>query len=311
MAKERIIVDTHVHIFNKIDGMNNAGHTYSIPYGRVKTGAGDIQFMTPSAKETSFTVDVIVEMMDFAGVSKAVLLQNPLIGDQNDVIEDAIAKYPDKFLGTIQVDPTLPNATELIKKYSDNKRHNILKFEMSDGWGWSGVHKGLNLLDECFNPIWKIAEERGLPIIIDPGRPNNAGYQVEAIDNITSQYKGITFILEHLGAMNRENMHLKDRWNQMVSLGKKKNVYMGIASIGSGLRDDFPCWDALELLKEGVDMVGPDKLIWGSDIPGTMKLYTYRQMADMVIKYADFLSEDEKDMIMGGTALKIYKSFSL
>jgi hypothetical protein len=42
-----------------------------------------------------------------------------------------------------------------------------------------------------------------------------------------------------------------------------------------------------------------------------MKLYTYRQMADMVLKYADFLSEDEKDMIMGGTALKIFKSLNL
>lgn len=310
MANKRTIVDIHVHIFNEINGRNNAGPTHSIPYGRVKTGDGEIQFLTPSAKETSFKVDVILEMMKLFGIDKAVLLQNPLIGDVNEVIADAIGKYPDKFIGTIQVDPTLPNAVELIKKYSDNKKHNIIKFEMSDGWGWTGVHKGLSLLDDCFTPIWNIAAERELQVIIDPGRPNNVGYQIEAIDKITTAYPQITFLLEHLGAMNRENMHLKDRWNQMVALGRKENVYLGIASIGAGLRDDFPCRDALKLLREGVDMVGAHKLLWGSDIPGTLKHYTYQQMIDMVVKYADFLSEDEKDMIMGGTALKIFKAFN-
>jgi predicted TIM-barrel fold metal-dependent hydrolase len=310
MSENRIIIDCHVHIFNEINGMCSAGHTHSIPYGKVKTEDGEIQIMPPYSKETSFTAENIVEMMNFAGVSKAILLQNPLMGDQNDIIEDAINQYPDRFIGTIQVDPTLGNAVDLIKKYSDNKKHNILKFEMSDGWGWNGVHKGLYLTDECFKPIWAIASERGLPVIIDPGRPNNAGYQVEAIDAITSAYPQITFILEHLGAMNRENLHLKDRWTQMVSMGKKKNVYLGIAAVASGLREDFPCKDALGLIKEGIELAGSDKLLWGSDIPGTFKQYTYQQMIDIIVKYADFLSEQEKDMIMRGTALKIFKAFN-
>lgn len=310
MSKDRMIIDCHIHIFNEIDGMNNAGHTYSIPYGRVKTGDGEIQFIPPYSRETSFTAENIVEMMKFAGVSKAILLQNPLIGDENDVIEDAIKKYPGRFIGTIQVDPTRPDAADVIRKYSENPRHNILKFEMSDGWGWNGVHKGLYLTDECFTPVWAIASERGLPVVIDPGRPNNAGYQVEAIDHVTSAYPQITFVLEHLGAMNRANLHLKERWTQMVSIGKKKNVYLGIASVASGLRDDFPCREALGLIREGVELAGSDKLIWGSDIPGTFAQYTYPQMIDMIVKYADFLSEDEKDMVMGGTARKVYTALN-
>lgn len=309
MDKKRTLVDIHIHIFNRIEGSNSDGNTSSIPYGKVKTGTGEIQFMTPCSRETAFPADVIVEMMDFAGVSQAVLLQNPLIGIVNDAVAEAIEKYPGRFAGTIQVDPLDPAAVEKIKKYSENPRHNIVKFEMSDGWGWAGVHKGLKLSDECFEPVWKISSERNLQVVIDPGRPNNAGYQVEAIDALTSRYSNLTFILEHLGAMNRECMHLKDRWRQMVSIGKKKNVYLGIASLGSGLREEYPCPQAMELLKEGIGIAGVEKMLWGSDIPGTLKSYTYRQMADMFLNHAGFLSETDKDLIMGENALRVLTGF--
>jgi predicted TIM-barrel fold metal-dependent hydrolase len=305
MKKERMIVDIHIHIFNEINGRNSDGPTSSLQYGRVKTEKGEMQFTPPYSRETSFPLDVIINMMEFTGIDKGVLLQNPVIGIVNDVVAEAVSKYPDKFVGTIQVDPLDPRAVEKIKKYSENPRQNILKFEMSDGWGWSGIHKGLKLSDDCFTPIWKVASERNMPIILDPGRPNNAGYQVEAIDWLTSKYPNLIFILEHLGAMNRECLPLKQRWTEMVALGKKKNIYTGIASIGAGLREDFPCPEALSLLKEGVEMVGVEKILWGSDIPGTLKSYTYGQMADM-IDYADFLTEKDKDLIMGENALRVF-----
>jgi len=265
-----------------------------------------MQFMPPYFKKTSFPADVIAELMDFTGIDKAVLLQNPVLGIVNDQVADAIKKYPEKFAGTIQVDPFDPKAINIIKKYSSNPKHNILKFEMSDSWGWSGIHKNLTLENECFIPIWKIASEKNLQIILDPGRPGNAGYQVEAIDKITDKYKDVTFIIEHLGGMNKENLHLKKRWLQMITLGKKKNVYMGITSIGAGLREDFPCRQALSLLKEAVDIMGAEKLLWGSDLPSNLKYYSYQEMSDMILTYADFLNDTEKTMIMYGNALKVF-----
>jgi predicted TIM-barrel fold metal-dependent hydrolase len=280
--------------------------TSSLSFGRIKNEKEELQFMPPYFKETIFPVDVIVELMDFSGVEKAVLLQNPVIGTVNDEIAEAITKYPTRFAGTIQVDPLDPAATDTIKKYSTNPKHTILKFEMSDGWGWSGIHKGLTLEDDSFTPIWDIASKKRLQVIIDPGRPNNAGYQVEAIDRVTTNYPDTIFIIEHLGGMNKENIHNKKRWLEMIKLGTKKNVFMGLTSIGAGLREDFPCKMALELLKEAYEIMGADKLLWGSDLPSNLKFYTYKEMADMVLSYADFLSGEEKELIMRGNALKIF-----
>lgn len=305
------IIDIHIHIFKKIKGRNSDGVTRGLNYGRIKTSKGEIQFMPPYFKDTSFTSDTIVELMKFSNIKKGILLQNPMIGDVNDEIADAVKKYPDIFAGTIQVDPKAPGAVNLIKKYSANPRQNILKFEMSHGWGWSGIHKNLTVEDEYFTPIWSIASDKNLQVILDPGRPGNAGYQIEEIDRITDKYKDLIFVLEHLGGMNREKLHLKDNWLKMIRLGTKKNVYMGITSIGAGLREDFPCPQALGLLKEAVSIIGAEKLLWGSDLPSNLKFYTYNEMADMIIKYADFLSENEKKMIMSDNALKVFSGLSL
>lgn len=306
MIEDNMVVDIHIHIFNRINGKMKEGLTSSMDFGRIKSNDRVIQFMPPYFKETAFQADTIIELMDFTGIDKAILLQNPVIGTVNDEINEAILKYPDRFAGTIQVDPLDPEAVNIIKKYSSNPRQNILKFEMSDGWGWSGIHKGLTLENDAFIPIWRLASEIGLQVIIDPGRPNNAGYQVEALDRITEKYPDITFILEHLGGMNKENIHNKKRWLEMIKLGRKDNIYLGITSIGAGLREDFPCRMALELLKESFEIVGAEKLLWGSDLPSNLKFYTYKQMADIILSYADFLNLEEKKMIMSGNAMRIF-----
>jgi len=306
----RTIVDIHVHLFDRVEGNSGMGRSSSAPFGRVATGTGPIQFMPPWFRETSFSMDMILEMMDFAGVRKALLLQNPLIGIVNDAIAKAVEARPDRFLGTIQVDPMDEGAAAKIRTYSANPRHAILKFEMSDGWGWSGVHKGLTLEHECFTPIWKAASERGLPVILDAGRPGNAGYQVEAMDRLTDRHPEITFLLEHLGALSPETLHLRERQRALMRIGRKKNVHLGMAALAAGLRESWPYRQSLEILREAVDLVGPEKILWGSDIPGTLKLHTYAQMIQLVSDAAGFLSEADKDLILGGNALRVFPAFA-
>jgi predicted TIM-barrel fold metal-dependent hydrolase len=220
-----------------------------------------------------------------------------------------VEAHPDRFLGTIQVDPLDPAAVETIRRYSSNPRHSILKFEMSDGWGWSGVHRGLTLEHECFEPIWKIASERGLPIVLDGGRPGNAGYQVECMDRLTDSHPELTFLLEHLGALSPETLPLRERQRALVRIGRKKNVHLGMAALAAGMRESWPYRQSLEILKEAVDIVGAEKILWGSDIPGTLKLHTYAQMVQLVSDHADFLSEADKDLILGGNALRLFPAF--
>ena len=82
-------------------------------------------------------------------------------------------------------------------------------------------------------------------------------------------------------------------------------VFFGCAAFSFLLDDEWPYADSLRLLREAVELLGSTKILWGSDIPGTFKKYTYRQMIDIVAKHADFLKPSEIDRIMGLNALDV------
>lgn len=59
-----------------------------------------------------------------------------------------------------------------------------------------------------------------------------------------------------------------------------------------------------------MDMVGVDKLMWGSDYPRTITAITYRMSYDFILK-SDILTLEEKRAFLGGNAKKFYGFGSL
>jgi len=62
---------------------------------------------------------------------------------------------------------------------------------------------------------------------------------------------------------------------------------------------DYPYPEAQALIKDLRDRYGAHKLIWGSDMPNVERFCTYQQCLDYVLKYCDFLTASEKDLILG------------
>lgn len=297
------VVDAHAHIFNSIDGVKRGTKTSSSKYGRIKFGKEELVFLPPTFKETSFNVDMLVETMDFAGVSKAVLLQNPVIGIINEEIRKAIEKFPNRFVGTIQVDPMQPNASAIINNFASEKQ-NTLKLEISEEWGWSGNYPGFSLVGPEMMAIWETISKLGLNVIIDTGDINNSGYQIENIRFVAKRFPETKILIEHLGFYRIGiDEQAKIRRSEMLQLGNDfGNVYFGFSSTAAFINDDYPCPDALKLLQEAIEITGIDKILWGSDIPSTFKKYTYRQMIDVIAKHATFLSDSGKKSLLHDNA---------
>ena len=55
------------------------------------------------------------------------------------------------------------------------------------------------------------------------------------------------------------------------------------------------------------DLLGADRLMWGSDMPNVERFCTYRQSLDYVLRYCDFLSDAEMELILGGNAVGLYE----
>ena len=300
-----MLVDAHAHFLPAIKGRKGEEPTAAGNYGKVLIGGMESQVLPVYLKDSTFPVDMLLATMDANNVGRAILLQNPFYGIINDEISDAVRAYPDRFKGTIQADPYGADALSEIRRYHAPGQY-ILKFEISEGWGWSSIHRNLLLDGPEFMAIWELATELGLCVIIDPGRINNPGYQVEALERITRQFSQVKFLIEHLGYMTADlygDNSAHETWRRMIRLGREENVFIGFSAIFILLEEDYPCPRSVKLLEEAVNTIGAEKILWGTDIPTTLSRYTYGQMIDLIVKHAGFLSDTQKDMVMGFNAL--------
>ena len=70
---------------------------------------------------------------------------------------------------------------------------------------------------------------------------------------------------------------------------------------------EYPYRQGQEQLKQLRDRFGAHKLLWGTDSPYGMTAWcTYRQSLDFIRRHCDFLSQDEKDLILGGNAARLF-----
>lgn len=222
-----MIIDFHAHIFEKVNGKNFRGKTYSAQNGMIQNGGVYSQFIPSKFENTSFSYHDLIALMDDNNIDKALLLQNPTIGVVNNLIVEALDKYSDRFWGVIQVDPMDKSACEKIVYYSQNLNMVALKLEMSYDWGWTGIYPGLDFSSKQLKAIVRQVDKEGLALIIDTGDIGKSGYQIDLIRNIAHIYPQMPIVIEHLGYMTLEAISEKEKycmWNSLLQLGKMPNV---------------------------------------------------------------------------------------
>jgi predicted TIM-barrel fold metal-dependent hydrolase len=173
---------------------------------------------------------------------------------------------------------------------------------MSQGWGWTGLYPDFRLDEPGMSEVWELIDEKKMAVIIDPGPINNPGYQIDAIDKLTDLFRNTQFVIEHLGYMTPDQFGKTEayiRWETMISLGKKDNVVIGCSAMQAVMEEDYPCSQSIALLQKVVQLIGSEKVLWGSDIPTTLNSYTYYQQIQLISRLAEFLSDTEKERILG------------
>ena len=70
-------------------------------------------------------------------------------------------------------------------------------------------------------------------------------------------------------------------------------------------KEFYPFAGAVKAIRQAIDMVGADKLMWGSDYPRTITAITYKMSYDFICK-SDELTDEEKALFLGENARKFY-----
>jgi predicted TIM-barrel fold metal-dependent hydrolase len=308
-----MIIDAHVHIVDVVHGRTKSGPTKSLDYGKISWGRKELRLLTPCSNPTAFSAETLIAHLDWAGVDKAVVLQGGFYGDKNAYVADAVARWPDRLVGAGYVDPCAPDVEVAFRRCIDDYGFSILKFELSVATGLVGLYPDLRIDGDELNWIWSEAERRNILLVLDLGAVGAASYQTEGLRSVLDRHRSLRVVIAHLAQPpidRAEDESLDALWQEQVALGLRSNVWFDLSSLPgyAATIEDFPFPTARCYVERAVAMVGADKLLWGSDVPGVLPIATYTQLQAFIARHCEFLSEAERKKILGENAEAVYFS---
>ncbi len=79
---------------------------------------------------------------------------------------------------------------------------------------------------------------------------------------------------------------------------------MKVSSAVNFTKEPYPFRDMTDHIKRCFDAYGPQRCHWGTDLTNSLAKATYRQRIEHFTKELSFLSEEDKDWVMGKAILK-------
>ena len=302
-----MIIDAHVHLAPSVSGCTKGGFVKTGAYGIIEYASGErVRLMPPSFTATESAPEPLLEYMEWQGVDRAVIMQSQLYGEWNAHVKAIERRYPDKFTAVGTYDPYVKNSEKTLMKMVAEDGFRTVKLECSADWGLSGLHTALDYADDNFRPLWRLANERELTVVIDTGEMGTHGHQMETLGSLAAQYRKMRLVIAHLG-FPPENRDDESLWHKTVAIGRLDNVWFDIANILGLVNEEYPFPLAQHYLEYAHRQLGARKLIFGSDYPGVLTRCTYRQALQYVQKHCRFISPADLQAIMGGNALSVYQ----
>ena len=145
--------------------------------------------------------------------------------------------------------------------------------------------------------MFGLMEERNIILSIDLAEGST---QVAEMEEIIAQYPRLKIAIGHFG------MVTLPEWKQQILLARHPNVMIESGGITWLFNEEFyPFKGAVKAIREAADLVGMEKLMWGSDYPRTITAITYKMSYDFITKSPE-LTESEKALFLGENARNFY-----
>ena len=305
-----MIIDAHAHITDQLHGRSGQGKTRSLAYGKFMRGEKELRLTPPLGPKTSFPPELLLEYMDWIGVDKTVLLQGSTYGDANEYLWRAVRQWPERFIAAAFVDPRAPDAHEVFRRATDEYGFRILKFEMSELAGFTGYYPDLRLDSDEMAWIWEAAARLDLVVTLDLGAIGSRAYQTAAVKLIIGRFPDLNIVIARLAQPpfgSSQSASAEAAWEEQLTLARHANVWLDMSALPAlSVTEDYPYPIARFYLQRAVELVGADKIMWGTDAPGLLQHATYAQLLSFMTQNSDFLSSDQLEQILGATAHHVY-----
>lgn len=221
------------------------------------------------------TIDQMIARMDQVGIAKVCITAHASIGPDyvygNNLVMDALKRYPDRVIGYVTVNPNYP----------EDMKHELDRCFAVPGFRAIKLHPACHGQQvDCagYNAAFEEAEKRGCPILIHTWGSAN----VSQVDGLAARYPKAVFIMAHMGGSDPHDMA------QAINVvNRRPNVY-GDLALSRPIEGNVE-WFVKEM--------GADRVLFGTDMPFYDPSHVVARVA-----LADITDEEKKDIFYRNTA---------
>lgn len=251
------------------------------------------QMLPPFMTDGVNSAEVFLSNMDYAQVSAAVVTQEFIDGFQNDYLAEVTVRYPDRFfvcgMCEFRKPGYLDQARQLIAQGFKGIKIPAQRLLLKEG--------RVRLNCEEMMQMFHLMEQNGVLLSIDMA---DGDTQVGELEEVIQECPKLKVAIGHFG------MVTCPQWKEQIKLARHPHVRIESGGITWLFNDGFyPFKGAVRAIREAAELVGFEKLMWGSDYPRTITAITYRMSYDFVSK-SDELTEREKALFLGENARSFY-----
>jgi len=297
-----MIFDTHAHVLS--------ADLDRYPHSTLRGG------VRPPVPRVIFPVGELVAAMDREGVERACLVQRAtLYGYDNRYMLDAAARYPDRFRSVAVLDAQDPSAPAALAELVRDHHLSGLRI----------VAPGLTEHDTDWlespqsRALWSAAEATSLPVAVILYRLNNAAGRA-AMLRIATRFTGLPIILDHCGIPHASTPETQYAASQgipysiapppgfglveaLAEFAGLPHVYFKVTDINFDRLAEAG-YDSAAFLRKLVDLFGPERVLWGSDVGQSPA--PYGEKIARLHHAASELGDQEREAFLGGNASWIY-----
>lgn len=288
-----IIIDAHSHLWLKQDAVVEGLPIRTLENGRSLFMGEVRQMLPPFMTDGVNSAEVFLSNMDYAQVSAAVVTQEFIDGFQNDYLAEVTVRYPDRFfvcgMCEFRKPGYLDQARQLIAQGFKGIKIPAQRLLLKEG--------RVRLNCEEMMQMFHLMEQNGVLLSIDMA---DGDTQVGELEEVIQECPKLKVAIGHFGMVTRP------QWKEQIKLARHPHVRIESGGITWLFNDEFyPFKGAVRAIREAAELVGFEKLMWGSDYPRTITAITYRMSYDFVSK-SDELTERENALFLGENARSFY-----
>lgn len=281
------IIDAHSHLWLRQDTVVDGQRISPLPDGRAMFFGEERQMLPPFMIDGRNSAEVFLSNMNYARVSAAIVVQEVIDGNQNEYLSTVASRWPDRFVCCGMPDFNRPLAGQAEELFNMGFKTAALPAHR--------MHGDFDNADRM--AFFKKMEEFGMILSICLA---DDAVQIAQMQRVVDACPHLKVAVGHFGMVTGKC------WKQQILLALNPEVYIESGGITWLYNSEFyPYPSAVRSIREAADMVGMEKLMWGSDYPRTICAITYKMSYDFILK-SDLLSETEKEMFLGANAIKFY-----